>query len=88
MKAEVRGLLALTDADIRDMERALTEGSAEARVFAAGRLGRLHRRRSEIQAVAEDLDACDGGPISTAIEFARENWLLVRLGVEDWIASA
>lgn len=82
IKVEVRGLLARTNDKIARAEWTLAADSAGARVRAAGRLVGLRRHRQMLEARMDELDHARGDAVSSAIQWFKEEWMLLAQSFE------
>jgi hypothetical protein len=87
IRTEVRSLLAEAKDDIRQAERALAYGIAEARVRAAGRLVGLKQRKAELEQRMRELDHSRGGAMDTVVQWVREDWMILMQTLEHWIGA-
>ena len=85
IRAEVRGLLALTNEGIREAERTLANDNGVARVRAAGELVYLRLHQAELKNRMLELDHCREGDGPTFIQWVRENWMILMYRLQSWI---
>jgi hypothetical protein len=87
LRREVRSLLAEADDKVRTAVKALTTGSEERRVAAAGQLVYLRRRRDELEERMTALDHCPDDTAHTLGEWIKEDWMILMQRLESWIEA-
>ena len=87
IRTEVRGLLAEANDRVRQAERALAEGTGEARVRAAGQLALLRPRQALLQARMQELSGVRDGIGPTVVQWIKEDWMIVMGSLGHWIEA-
>jgi len=88
LKAEVTHLLADADYKVREAERSLWLGGPEEKIVAAGELTFLKRQQESLRGRLHELEACQGDSLETIFQWFREEGMLLRQRLEDWIVHA
>jgi hypothetical protein len=85
IRTEVRGLLALTNEEIRQAERIRANDDGAARVHAAGALVYLRRRQEMLKDRMHELDEWHDGVGGAFVQWVRESWMIVMFQLRLWI---
>ncbi len=85
LRHEVRDLLIQADDKVHTAVKALTTGSDEQRVRAAGQLVFLRRQRDELEARMRELDRCPDGVAQTIGQWIKEDWMILMQRLETWM---
>jgi len=85
---QVRRLLADLDEKIREAERALWAGGAEAHIKPAGELTFLKRQKESLQSRLHELEMSRGSAMETVLRWFNEEGMLLHYRLDDWIVGA